>query len=115
MADMKRILHGALDADNKVSTVYEGVIDLGGGIYAVGSVLLGKALGGNFVPIKVNEDGKLDVAGATIVVTTKDLRGLAANKPDASMVDVGTTYWAIDTDPHADAVEVSDGSNWVVI
>ena len=38
----------------------------------------------------------------------QDLRGLAANKPDADSVIVGTTYWSVDTG----AIEVSDGTAW---
>jgi len=44
-----------------------------------------------------------------------DLRGLSANKPEANTVPIGATYWSIDTDPHATAVEVSNGTNWTVI
>ena len=45
----------------------------------------------------------------------RDRRGLAANKPLANSVEIGTTYWSVDTDPHAAAVEVSNGTSWVVI
>ena len=38
----------------------------------------------------------------------QDLRGLAANRPAADAVVVGTTYWSVDTG----AIEVSDGTNW---
>ena len=51
----------------------------------------------------------------TLTGSTVDLRGLAANKPLATAVVVGTTYWSIDTDPNADAVEVSDGTSWAVM
>ena len=37
-----------------------------------------------------------------------DLRGLAANRPDADAVSVGSTYWAVDTGD----VEVTDGTVW---
>ena len=40
-----------------------------------------------------------------------DLRGLATNRPDADEVDIGTTYWAVDTGD----IHVSDGTNWVVV
>ncbi len=40
-----------------------------------------------------------------------DLRGLAASRPAASSVAIGTTYWSVDTN----VVEVSDGTNWVVV
>lgn len=53
--------------------------------------------------------------GVPLKGSTQDLRGLAANKPDASSVDPGTTYWSVDTDPNADAVEVSDGTTWTVM
>ena len=41
----------------------------------------------------------------------QDLRGLAANRPAADAVVVGTTYWSVDTG----AIEVSDGTNWNVV
>jgi len=41
-----------------------------------------------------------------------DLRGLIANRPAASAVEVGTTYWAVDRLGEADEVSVSDGSTW---
>jgi hypothetical protein len=44
-----------------------------------------------------------------------DLRGLAANKPLATAVVAGTTYWSVDTDPHGDNIEVSDGTTWTVM
>ena len=44
-----------------------------------------------------------------------DLRGLDTNKPAANSVDVGVTYWSVDTDPHMNSLEVSDGTQWVVI
>jgi len=62
------------------------------------------------LPAGTNNIGKVTLDGST-----KDLRGKAVDKPAANSVAEGTTYWSIDTDPHANAVEVSDGSNWVVI
>lgn len=55
--------------------------------------------------------------GANKVLGTdeRDLRGAAADKPAANTVAIGSTYWSVDTDPHADAIEVSDGTQWVVI
>jgi len=47
--------------------------------------------------------------------SSQDLRGLSTNKPLATDVEVGTTYWSVDTDPHANAIEVSNGMEWVVI
>lgn len=44
-----------------------------------------------------------------------DLRGTAATKPLATAVTIGATYWSVDTDPHGNAIEVSDGTNWVVM
>ena len=44
-----------------------------------------------------------------------DLRGTAATKPLATAVTIGATYWSVDTDPNADVIEVSNGTNWVVI
>lgn len=42
---------------------------------------------------------------------TIDLRGLAANRPMANSVGVGTTYWSVDTG----VVVVSNGIDWVVV
>ena len=53
--------------------------------------------------------------GTTLTGSLANRRGLAANKPLATAVDVGTTYWSVDTDPHADVVEVSNGTTWVVM
>lgn len=57
-----------------------------------------------------NNIGKVNVA-----TDERDLRGKAANKPAANTVPIGATYWSVDTDPHADLIEVSDGTSWVVI
>lgn len=57
-----------------------------------------------------NNIGKVNVA-----TDERDLRGFAANKPAANTVPIGATYWSVDTDPHADLIEVSDGTSWVVI
>ena len=72
--------------------------------------------GGNEQVIEVNAsaDGKIQV-DASLKGSYANRRGLAVNKPAANAVDVGTTYWSVDTDPHANAIEVSDGTNWVVM
>jgi len=44
-----------------------------------------------------------------------EIRDLAANKPSADAVPIGAIFWAVDTDPHGDAIEVSDGTKWAVI
>jgi hypothetical protein len=51
-----------------------------------------------------------EVTGSTV-----DLRRKSADKPLATAVEVGTTFWSVDTDPHAKSIEVSDGTKWVVI
>ena len=60
------------------------------------------------------KNGGLNV-NASIVGSLANRRGLAINKPSANTVEVGTTYWSVDTDPHGDFIEVSDGTNWVVM
>lgn len=62
------------------------------------------------LPAGTNSIGK-------VILSTdeRDLRGKAANKPAANTVPIGATYWSVDTDPHADLIEVSDGTSWVVI
>ncbi len=71
--------------------------------------------------LKSLED-KIDAitAGTTPVVSklsgsNMDLRGTAATKPLATAVTIGATYWSVDTDPSAEAIEVSDGTKWVVM
>ena len=61
---------------------------------------------------KYNTDGTTPVS---ITGSLVNRRGLAINKPSANTVEVGTTYWSVDTDPHGDFIEVSDGTNWVVM
>ncbi len=56
-----------------------------------------------------------EVLSVQFAGSTLDLRNLAANKPAADSVQPGTTYWSVDTDPNAEAVEVSNGTNWTVI
>ncbi len=55
------------------------------------------------------------IGKVTISTDERDKRGLAVNKPLASSVENGTTYWSTDTDPHAEAIELSNGTSWVVI
>ena len=43
-----------------------------------------------------------------IVEDMRETRDLAANKPVASSVPVGTVYWSVDTGD----IEVSDGTTW---
>lgn len=75
-------------------------------------ILIAGSDGTNARAIKVKDDGTqlIKLTGSTV-----DLRGASADKPLATAVDVGTTYWSVDTDPHANSIEVSDGTNWVVI
>ena len=53
--------------------------------------------------------------GLQLSGSNMDLRGTAATKPLATAVPIGATYWSVDTDPSAEAIEVSDGTNWVVM
>lgn len=57
---------------------------------------------------------ELPVLPAGVVCIGFDMRGPATSKPAAASWG-GYTYWSIDTDPHADGLEVSDGTDWVVI
>lgn len=56
-----------------------------------------------------------DAFNVQVSGSNMDLRGTSANKPLATAVTIGATYWSVDTDPGALAIEVSDGTNWVVI
>ena len=52
--------------------------------------------------------------GNDFIIDGTDCKGLEASKPLASAYPFHT-YWSVDTDPHADFVEVSNGTIWVVI
>lgn len=60
--------------------------------------------------VKFKEPPLVQLSGSNL-----DKRDLAANKPAANTVPVGTTFWSVDTDPKGDAVEVSNGTAWVVL
>ena len=72
---------------------------------AKGIPLMGRDPGGKAKIINVDENGnvKVQLEGSTV-----DFRGLAANRPAATSVSVGTTYWSVDTGE----VHVSDGTVW---
>lgn len=62
------------------------------------------------------EDGKpINKGNPLDIKDPLDLRGLAAKKPAANSVSEGATYWSVDTDPSAEAIEVSDGTKWTVM
>lgn len=88
MADMKTVIQAIDIATGKVKSVYKKLVDLGDGTYGEATTLTGSLI---------------------------DIRGKAADKPLAADVSPGATYWSVDTDPHGDAIEVSDGTSWVVI
>lgn len=78
----------------------------------------------NTQPIKVDVDGRpipqyfdpvrdeyqplLGEGGATWVVDPYLMRGLAASRPPAGAVPLGTVYWSVDTGD----VSVSTGAEW---
>lgn len=64
-------------------------------------------------PLPVELSGSNVATG--VVAIGFDMRGLAAKKPAATAVPAGTTYWSVDTDPSAEAIEVSDGTKWTVM
>lgn len=49
-----------------------------------------------------------------IMICGIDISGNAASKPAASAYPF-YTYWSVDTDPHGDAIEKSNGTTWTVI
>lgn len=67
------------------------------------------------------QDGTMAITGEKnpmpmqLMGSILDKRDLAANKPAATTVPVGTTFWSVDTDPLAMKVEVSDGTKWTVM
>ena len=72
----------------------------------------GRGEDGKAKPFKTTNDGTqlMQLSGSNL-----DKRDLAANKPAANTVPVGTTFWSVDTNPKGDAVEVSNGTAWVVL
>lgn len=80
-----------------------------GGVYRVADPAVAD---GDIADIRVNAKGELIT---TFSGSNMDLRGTAATKPLATAVTIGATYWSVDTDPNADVIEVSNGTNWVVI
>lgn len=67
---------------------------------------------GLLIPQRHSIDGTLETVSNG---DNLNRRGLAANRPSPDSVVVGTTYWSVDTDPHADGVEVSNGISWELI
>ena len=59
--------------------------------------------------------GTNSIGKVTVSADERDRRGTAATRPAANSVALGTTYWSIDTDPHGESIEVSNGTSWVVI
>jgi hypothetical protein len=71
--------------------------------------------------VQVAINGSLVTIGATQyrMIDANTIVGLNADKPTAAAavaaVGLGVFYWSVDTDPHGNAIEVSDGANWTVI
>ena len=79
-------------------------------------VALSQTYGADGEPQLVSEATPMPVKGTMqLSGSIVDQRGLAVNKPDPTTVEIGTTYWSVDTDPLAAEVEVSDGTKWVVM
>ena len=60
------------------------------------------------------------IAGTRRVVVTgsngeQDLRGLIADRPLATAVVAGTTFWAADRIGEVDEISISDGATWTNI
>lgn len=87
-------------------------------------MILGVDPNGNPIEIQCDELGhtKTTLVGSLtkgpdgnyFVIDGTDCKGKAASKPLASDYPF-YTYWSVDTDPHANSIEVSDGTNWTVI
>lgn len=59
-------------------------------------------------PVVVLEAGaQVQLSGSSV-----DLRGLHTNRPAATAVEPGTTYWSVDEPSAPGTVFVSDGTNW---
>lgn len=80
----------------------------------VGSEFIETDTGAKYI---VNSAGAWVASPSPVALTgsTVDRRDTAANKPLATAVPAGTTYWSVDTDPHGAAIEVSTGAAWVVM
>ncbi len=103
MANLKRILTGAIDSTTKgIKTVYQTLAETGDGTYAP---VVAATLTGSYVEIG---DVIFAVSGGDT------LRNTAANKPDATAAHAAIPfcyYHAVDTG----VIEVTDGTNWVVM
>lgn len=108
-ADIYEVLQGANGA-NKVTlyTASGAAIDLASLIATIVTAI--NTTGTTQLRASTNSIGKV-----TVSTDERDLRGKAANKPAANTVVIGATYWSIDTDPQAKAIEVSNGTSWVVM
>lgn len=60
---------------------------------------------------------KTAFGGVLVTVATSngatDLRGVIGDRPTATSVQAGTTWWAVDRVGEVDEVSVSTGSAWV--
>ena len=95
LANVVTALANIANLDITSTAVKEGIAGAGAGAKTLADIV--SALTGTLT---------VQLTGSTV-----DLRGLAANKPAANNVPIGTTYWSVDTD----VVEVSDGTSWVVV
>ena len=51
-------------------------------------------------------------SGQPVDFTQRDLRGLIADRPEASSVGIGTTYWAVDRIGESDELATNLGEDW---
>lgn len=70
----------------------------------------------------VNKDAGVSISGSLakgpdgndFVIIGFECRGRHASQPLASEW-LGFTYWSVDSDPSGNAIEISNGTNWVVM
>lgn len=97
-----------------INTIVDVITIPSGTVYEI----LDYGLVNKFVPTDTDGDEKFTSVNPAVMQlsgSNMDLRGTSANKPLATAVTIGATYWSVDTDPHGDVIEVSNGTSWVVI
>ena len=99
------LLAATLTVDGTVGV--DSIPSIPAGTNAIGSVDVDNFPTSIEVENPTGESLDVQVTGSNV-----DQRGLLANRPDATTVDAGTTYWAVDRIDETDELTYSDGTTW---
>ena len=72
-------------------------------------------LTGSTVDLNTNIVGSNIMVPVDIQGNALDRRGLLTNRPDATAVDAGVTWWAVDRLGQTDEITVSNGTTWLEV